>query len=136
MRRRLLFFTTCILFLSLSGCLSEEFLPTDKQLPKDGTWYCETLEMQLVFGESGESESESWVVLNGEKILCNWANDRGSPVIWIFPTETTQYAKTEHPLLSLEIVTISENTIIVTDRDTNVSHTFVSRGDGVKPLQK
>ena len=105
MRPKLLFFTACILLLSLCGCLSEEFIPKDKQLPKDGIWYCETLQMQLGFGESGETESESWVILNGEKILCDWANDRGSPVIRIFSAESVW---DERPLFSLEIKSISE----------------------------
>ena len=127
MNQRLLCYVICILLLYLSGCLSEAFIPKSKRLPKEGIWYCETLQMQLGFGESAESKSESWVVLNGEKILCVWANDRGSPVIRIFSAETTTI-QADHPLLLLELISVSENAIVVTDRDTNVTHTFVNVG--------
>ena len=129
MRKRLLCCVACILLLSLSGCLSEEFLPKNKRLPKDGIWYCETLQMQLGFGESGESESETWVILNGEKILCDRANLRGESTLWIIAADTAQLGElkttVERTLFGLEIVSVSEDTIIVKDRDTNESHTFV-----------
>ena len=127
MKKRLLCYVICILLLYLSGCLSEAFIPKGKRLPNEGVWYCETLQMQLGFDES--NESESWIILNGEKIGCYWANHSGESVMWIIEEDTAQSSKlkttVERTLFGLKIVSVSENAIIVKHIDTNESHTFV-----------
>lgn len=46
-------------------------------VPEDGIWYCKELQTQLAFGEG----AESYAIVDNQKIVCQWSNDKGSTYI-------------------------------------------------------
>lgn len=89
--------------------------------PTEGTWYCEELQMQLIFGKSGGT----LVVMDGRKTTYSWNNDIGSK--WISIT-TESDPDSGLPfgsiVFSAEVIELTETEFTVREEDTDTIYIF------------
>ena len=90
--------------------------------PEQGVWYCEELHMQLSF----EKGYKSYVILDGEAILCACENDRGSKNLLVLCQEpNVKGYEIGDPIFSGRYVDLNNNKYTVKDNDSHELYTFV-----------
>lgn len=91
-------------------------------VPEDGIWYCEELQMQLAF----EKDSETYTIINGEKIICVWENNRGSTHLMVAcMDEDSSESSWGEDILSCEYVELTENQFVVKEVSSGEEYIFV-----------
>lgn len=108
-----------ILFIMLSafvGCTPDQYEP------KEGIWFCEELQIQLSY----EQHTQSFTIINGEKIKCACGSDRGVPYLHVSCQET------DHPMyrlgqeiFSAKIISLSETEFVVYDEESLQRYVFI-----------
>ena len=71
----------CLLLLLLTACTTHS-----KNVPTDGIWYCDRLQISLDFG----ADKNTYAVIDGTKITCCILNDRGSSYVSVLYQDFTQ----------------------------------------------
>lgn len=79
-----------ILSLLLCACCPLCDRPNHRWVPYEGVWYCDQLQVQLAF----DGVSENYIIIDGEKVICNVENDPGSTWLWM------KCIDENHPLFS------------------------------------
>ena len=96
---------TCMI--SLSSCGYTEWFPTE------GAWYCDELQMQLDC-----KHEETFVMIEGTKVVCAWGADRGSKVLRVgCQDSTTKYYNVGEWILTAEQVDLTETQLVVKSTD-------------------
>lgn len=110
----------CLALLLIFGFLLILFSNPTQWFPQEGVWYCEDLAIQIAFDDS----SQTFAMVNGEKISCACEIDRGSKDIRI------SCQQPDHPLFSLgkfifsgEQVKLHDDQLVVQDDHGN-QYTF------------
>ena len=108
-------FLFALLCSALVGCISDQYEP------EEGIWYSEELQIQLSY----EQHTQSFAIINGEKIVCACGSDRGVPNLYVSCQET------DHPMyrlgqeiFSAKIVSLSETEFVVYDEQTSRQYVF------------
>ena len=97
--------TTCLIF--LSSCNMPQWYPTE------GLWYCDELQMQLDC-----KHEETFVMIEGTKVVCAWGVDRGSKVLRVgCQDSTTKYYNVGEWILTAEQVDLTETQLVVKSTD-------------------
>lgn len=76
-KHRCIAYGLIFIILSLCACCPLCDRPNHRWVPYEGVWYCDDLQAQLAF----DNESETYIMVNGEKVLCEWCNEYGS--VWL-----------------------------------------------------
>lgn len=102
------------ILLCLTACYSE-------WMPQDGIWYCEALQMQISF-----AEGECFTVIDGEKILCDCINDKGSTNFFIISQAShIEGLPVGTELFSAERVKLTETEFVVREEKTGKEYVFI-----------
>jgi len=106
----------CVLFFLVSclSCCYTEWMPTE------GIWYCEELQLQISF-----DRSESYIVIDGQKIACDCLNDRGSAWFCVLIQEKNDLYPVGKEVFSARYVQLSEYEFIVSEEHTGKQYVFV-----------
>lgn len=105
-----------VLFLPVfAGCTPVQYEP------EDGVWFCEELQIQLSY----EQDAQSFVIRDGEQIICACGSDRGVPYIYVSCQETNNsiYSLGEE-IFYAKIIELSETELLVCDEETMRQYTF------------
>ena len=92
-------------------------------LPEEGIWYCEELDMQLAFSDS----DDSYIVIDGEKVICAVRNNRGSKdfLVLILESVAPNYDKFGDVVFSGKYVSLTEEAFTVKDRESGMQYVFI-----------
>ena len=91
-------------------------------VPEDGIWYCEELDMQLSFSIS----DDSYIVIDGEKVICSVRNNRGSKVFSLLIQESgVPNYKLGDAVFRGEHVSLTEEAFTVKDLDSGKQYVFI-----------
>lgn len=122
----------CILIpLLLSFLFQNGLIEYAQFFPEDGIWYCEELQIQAAFGETGET----FIVVEGEKIDCVWENDPGSEWLNIISQDRdTKVFKLGESVFSGTYVRLDETRLVLRDPDSGQEYTFVKISEVGKGL--
>ena len=91
-------------------------------LPEEGIWYCEELDMQLAFSDS----DDSYIVIDGEKVICSVHNNRGSQVFSLLIQESgVPNYKLGDDVFSGKYVSLTEEAFTVKDRESGMQYVFI-----------
>ena len=112
-----------------AGCTAKQYEP------EDGIWYCEELEMQLSYDKDGQS----YVVENGEKIICACGSDKGVPYLFVSIQEVhhSSYSLGEE-IFCAKIISVSETEFVVYDENNERQYIFSridSHTDNILPFE-
>ena len=111
-----------IVILSLTSCTFPQYAPNE------GTWYCEELQTQICFDrlDGGmdpvdNSEARTFVIVDNEKVVCTWINQRASVVLSIISQDTlSDKFHLGQTIYELEYVRLSDTEYTVKDREGNI----------------
>ena len=91
-------------------------------VPEDGIWYCEELDMQLSFSIS----DDSYIVIDGEKVICSVRNNRGSETFSLLIQESgVPNYKLGDAVFHGEHVSLTEEAFTVKDLDSGKQYVFI-----------
>lgn len=91
-------------------------------VPEEGIWYCEELDMQLSFSSS----DDSYIVIDGEKVICSVRNNRGSKTFSLLIQESgVPNYKLGDAVFRGEHVSLTEEAFTVKDRDSRKQYVFI-----------
>lgn len=94
-----------------------------EQVPQEGIWYCEELKLQINFEQ--KTQSNAYILVDGEKILCQGGNDRGSPYLYVVCAETRYAADYPNGIVfSGEVISHNDEAFIAQELDTGAEYTF------------
>lgn len=114
--------TTFVLIISLilllSGCT---ILKVVDRVPPEGVWYCEELQMQL----SCESDVESYVMLNGEKVRIMWGRLRDHSDTGMIYWDIGEGYERYDTHMEVWNIDLTESTYVVEDKKTGIEYTFI-----------
>lgn len=108
----------CILCFCLASCATI-------QLPHNGTWYSETLEIEISF-----DEKTCYAVLDGKMISCDCIQDKGSDRFFILTQEKHGDFAVGTVLLSARITHIEDSVFCVKDQETGFEYSFICVSEG------
>lgn len=91
-------------------------------VPAEGVWYCNELDMQLAFSDS----DDSYIVIDGEKVICAVRNNRGSQVfsLLIQENDVPNY-KLGDVVFTGKYVSLTDEAFTVKDRNSGIQYVFI-----------
>lgn len=122
-RKYVMLFVWLVFVVSLlSACCPLCFRPNHQWVPDGGVWYCEELQAQLAF----DKESETYMMINGEKVVCSWINEIGSTYFYICCEEKNHpYYKLGATIFSGKVTHLDDENEYIITGENDVEYVFV-----------
>lgn len=89
--------------------------------PEEGVWYCDELQIQLSY----ERDVPTYIVEDGEMILCACGSDRGVKWLEVSNQDAGYHANLGEVLFYAEILRLDESELVVYCGDLDKEYTFV-----------
>lgn len=105
-----------LLITVLVGCRPDQYEP------EEGIWFCEELQIQLSY----EQYTNSFAIINGEKILASCGSDRGVPYLYVSCKETENPRhRLGEEIFTAKIISLSETEFVVYDEESLQRYVFI-----------
>ena len=111
-----IFVIILLILILCAGCVPDQYEP------EEGVWFCKELQMQLSY----EKGIQSFLVENGEKIICSCGSDRGVQYLFVTNYDMSHPCYSfDEELFTARIISLSETEFLVYDEQAERYYTFL-----------
>ena len=94
--------------------------------PEEGRWYCEEIQVTLVFSVINFAREDSVIIIDGNEIECHCGWEIGSPHLYLICHETIDGVCYQgQDLYVWEFVDVTESELILKNHDSEEVFTFI-----------